>query len=137
MKQRIRLVTDFFKHTEYLEDIWLFLQCGKSYRKLSGEAPLGEVVPNNGIIHLVEDVFFSESDMMPVYCNGEEVDRVGWNKQHAGLTTLRDTVLSQKLRVQNQLGFPVSCVTVKQDGEELPDTKILCASTKTRIEVTH
>ena len=94
MKERIRLVTDVFNDTKYLEDVWLFLQSGRSYRKLNGEAPLGEVVPNNGILHLVEDVFFSESDMKPVYCEGEEIDRVGWNKQLVGEHYIRDTVLS-------------------------------------------
>ena len=139
MKQRIRLVTDLFKDTEYLEDIWLFLQCDKNYRKLNGEAPLGEVVPNNGIIHFVEDVFFSESDMMTVYCEGKEVDRVGWNKRHLKEYNIweRDTVLSLKLRIQNQLGFPVSCITVEQGGEQLADTERLDLITNTRIEVSY
>ena len=126
MKKRIRLVDRFFsaEDKDLLDDIWLFVQRGESFQRIDddyGEAPIGSVLSDNDVIYLVEDRFFSDDaiDMysFPVYYKDKRVGRVWWRitKEKRNDYTLyqSDTVLSLKLRIQELLGFPVSCVDVK------------------------
>ena len=101
-----------------LMDIILFVQRGERYQKLDNEARIGAVLSNNDVVHFIEDRFFEEKHMIPVYYNEEEIDRVGWSSrffyQVGDLRYHSDTALSLKLRVQEELGFPVTCLDVKE-----------------------
>ena len=132
MKQYIRSVKYFFHFNPYIKiyndptlvaDIVLFVQRGEYYSKLEGETPIGTVLSNNDVVHFIEDRFFSEDQMIPVYHGCEEIGRVGWSTQYYSREPhaydVCDSVLNAKLRVQDQLGFSVSCVDVKQDGGSL------------------
>ena len=130
MKQYIRSVKYFFHFNPSIKiyndptlvaDIVLFLQRGESYSKLDGETPIGTVLTNNDVVHFIEDRFFGPNQMLPVYHRCEEIGRVGWRTRcySSGTCHVCDSVLSVKLRVQDQLGFSVSCVDVKQDGGSL------------------
>ena len=80
MKERIRLVARFFtdKDRDLIDDVWLFVKRGYSYQRLDEESLVGTVLSDNDIIYSVEDRFFDEDDMFPVYYKHKEV-RVGWN----------------------------------------------------------
>ena len=102
-----------------------FLQTGSRYRKLQGEERIGTILEDNGVIYCIEDLISYHARMVPVYhadpskiefrrqrqrgaryeAKKVEIGQVGWNYD--------ETVLTLKLRVQHQLGFPVSCVDVK------------------------
>ena len=112
MKQRIHRNSHFFLNPVEVEDVWLFVQRGKSYQKLDDEAPIGEELSNNDIVHIVADRFFEQRDLIPVLYKCEEVDRIGWERRYKVHKYESETVLSVKLRVQEQLGFPVSTVNV-------------------------
>ena len=78
----------------------LFLQTGNGYRKLEGEAPIRSVLLDNDIVHLIEDRFYRQGDVIPVYFgrpHGQNIGRVA--------CVQGDTILSIKLRVQGQMGF--------------------------------
>ena len=119
MKQTIRSVDYFFRvwpeddprnDPRFQMDILLFVQQGTSYRKLKGETPIGAILSDNDVVYLMEDKFFEQytskisSGMIPVYYNGKEIDRV---------VCSGETVLCTKLRIQEELGFPFSCLDVK------------------------
>ena len=116
LKQEIQSVDSFFG--EYYPDqrkgVWLFVERGKSYKKLPDAAPIGSVLCNNDVVHFIEDRFFREGMLIPVYYNGEKMDRVGRTSDYGD--SKGDTVLSVKLRLQEQLGFPVASADVK-DGQ--------------------
>ena len=113
LKQEIQSVDSFFG--EYYQDqrkgIWLFVQRGDSYKKLPDMAQIGSVLSNNDVVYFIEDRFFNESHTIPVYYNGEEMDRVGWTAEYGD--GKGDMVLSVKLRLQEQLGFHVASADVK------------------------
>ena len=119
MKQRIRLVDRFFsaEDRDLLDDVWLFVKRGDSYQRLDEETVIGSVLSDNDVIYLVEDRFFHDGDMFPVYYKDEEIGRVGWIITSTDFIRHRryysDTALSLKLRIQELLGFPVSSVDVK------------------------
>ena len=127
MKQAIKSVNYFFRidpddapHDDptLTSDITLFLQCDDdSYRKLEDEVPVGEQLSDNDIVHFIEERFFNKEEMMSVFYKDEEIGDVGWSIQYERENM--ETVLSMKLRVQDQLGFPVTCVDVKQQGKSL------------------
>ena len=105
MKQKNRLKYDC--DISYFS--WAFLQQGERYRKLDDEAGIDDVLCDNDVVHFVEDELFPDSQKILIYYNSQEVGRVGWRKE--------DTALTVKLRVQQQLGFPVACVDLKEDRE--------------------
>ena len=135
LKKTIKSVDHFFiidpKDKETYNDPWLlmdiilFVQRGESYQKLDDEVQLGSVLSNNDVVHFIEDRFFEQRYMLPVYYNDEEIDRVGWSNRTIGprdeYRCYSDTVLSLKLRVQEELGFPVSCLSVKDGTRGLSD----------------
>ena len=88
-------------------DVMLFHQTENGYRKLEGEAPIGSVLSNNDVVHFIEDRFFREDDVISVHlrAHGQTIGRVG--------RVPGDIILSIKLRVQGQMGYPVSRVDVK------------------------
>ena len=154
MKQRIRLVDRFFsaEDKDLLDDIWLFVQCRESFQRIDDdddEAPIGSVLSNNDVIYLVEDRFLSVDtiDMFPVYHKGEKIGRVWWKitteegrVMYPSTLYRSDTVFSLKLRIQELLGFPVSCVNVKVRGQTVENYETLhhyCINlaTELRIEV--
>ena len=77
MKQRIRPVNRFFtgKDRDLLQDVWLFVKHGKSYQRLDEDSLVGAVLSDNDVIYLVEDRFFHDSDVFPVYYKGQG----GWS----------------------------------------------------------
>ena len=134
MKQRIRLVdrlfTDKDKDKDLLDDIWLFVQrgdddeeeddAGESYRKLDDETPVGSVLFDNDVIYIVEDRFFAEKDLFPIFIKGEEVGRVGWKIMYS-------EALGLKLRIQQLFGFPVSRIDVKLKGKSMQNNHRIVA----------
>ena len=125
MKQRIRR---FLGDDKDVDDIWLFKQINKTYQRIDDDdddddPAIGSVMSDNDVIYLVEDKFLHESEMFPVYYKGKKVGRIWWKitTETVGRHTLflSDTVLSLKLRIQEQLGFPVSSVDVKVFGNPL------------------
>ena len=146
MKQRIRR---FLGDDKDLDDIWLFKQINKSYRRLDDdddgdEPPIGSVLSDTDVIYLVEDRFISVDtiDMFPVYHKGEEVGRVWWkittDEVYSNVHYNSDTVLNLKLRIQELLGFPVSRVDVKVRGQSMENNQLLYhvnLATEFRIEV--
>ena len=146
MKQRIRLVDRFFtdRYKDLLEDVWLFIQQGELYQRLDEESALDAVLSDNDVIHLVENRFFSLDDLRTVYHKGQEVGRVGWiirteydsNKCYY----YSDTALSLKLRIQEQLGFPVNYIDINVRGKLMKNDEMLNdynvdLKTEFRIEV--
>ena len=87
------------------KDIILFLQTGSGYRKFDGDAPIGEVLSNCHIVYYIEYRFVDPPWVLRVYYEDLEIGRVGCDQG--------DTALSVKLRVQEQMGFPVCCVDVQ------------------------
>ena len=71
--------------------------------------PIGSVLCNNDIVYFIEDRFFNKSLLIPVYYNNKEIGRVGWSADGKRC----DTVLSVKLRLQEQMGFPVTSADIK------------------------
>ena len=113
MKQTIRSISSFFVTTEYLTDIWLFVKNGEDYHKLEEDVPIGTILHHRDIVHIVEDRFYTDSQLVPVLSGGildSDCGEVGYN--------IQDTVWSLKLRVQEYLGYPVSSLDVKafQEG---------------------
>ena len=111
MKQTILSTDTFFSADEernLVKDIWLFVNQGDSYRELDDEATIGEIISNDDTVYFIEDRFFPETAMILVNLLpiGKEIGSVG--------CSIEDTVLSVKLRVQAQFGFPVSHVYVVQ-----------------------
>ena len=145
MKKAIRSVNHFFtidpsyatsKDPTFLTDILLFREHGESYRKMDDdEMPIGAKLSNNDVVHFIEERFFSRWEMIMVYYLGEEIGSVGWSRQNEPRSCENETVLSVKLRVQDQLGFPVSCVDVKYDGTSMENDKNIKFTDKIRIEV--
>ena len=140
MKQRIRLVNRFFtgKDRDLLQDVWLFVKHGKSYQRLDEEAIIGAVLSDNDVIYLVEDRFFDEDDMFPVYCNGQEIGRIGWTitSEHQGNRYYKyqsDMALTLKLRTQELLGFPVTSIDVKFGGKSIQNVEVLNHTDVNRI----
>ena len=105
MKKTILSIGSFFTNTQFLTNIWLFVKHGECYHKLESEATIGTKLSNNDIVHCIEDIFFSESQLVSVLFDNKEVWQVG--------LSVRDMVLGLELRVQEHLGFPVSCLNVK------------------------
>ena len=147
MKQRIRLVQRFFtdKDRDLLQDVWLFVERGDSYQRLDEEAIIGSVLSDCDVIFLVEDRFFDEYDMFPVYYKDEEIGRVGWiiTSEYLGNRYYQyhsDTALTLKLRTQELLGFPVTSIDVKFGDKSLQNVeklnhKDVNKKTEIRIEV--
>ena len=77
MKRGIQSVNSFWSehYPDMQEGIWLFVERGESYKKLPDAAPIGSVLSNNDVVHFIEDRFYGQQ--IPVYYNGEEMDRVG------------------------------------------------------------
>ena len=119
-------------------EISLFLERGLNYRKLDDEAPIGDVLPKNDTcyrklnddgpigdllsdydtVHFIEDKFFDAGWTIPVLFNDTEIGRVGTNQ--------RDTVLSVKLRVQEQMGFPVASVNFSEPEDKIIQYSVSC-----------
>ena len=99
-------------------EISLFRECGSNYRKLDGDGPIGDVLSDYDTVHFIEDKFFDEGWTIPVLFNDTEIGRVGTNQ--------RDTVLSVKLRVQEQMGFPVASVTFSDPEDKIIQYSASC-----------
>ena len=117
MNQLILSKWDFSYLTKGLVSIWAFVEKGQHYRKLDDDVTIGATLSDNDVIYFVEDRIFTESQMMRVYYEGEEIGRVGCVDE--------DRVLSLKLRVQELMGFPVKSVDYKQDGVSLANDKVI------------
>ena len=130
MKQTILSADSIFgsDHKNLVTDVWLFLECGDSYRELDDEATIGAVLSDNDIVYFIEDRFFPEAAMIPLRL-GEKIASVGYG--------VDDTVLSVKLRTQAQFGFPVSCMRVSLNvlGINLKNDRTIKKDTKYRISV--
>ena len=143
MKQRIRLVDKFFlaEEKDLLDDVWLFIQYNESFQRLdedNAEQPVGSILSDNDVIYLVEDRFFPESDMYPVYYKGEEIGRVGWIMGFESVGYYRhysDTALSLKLRIQEQLGFPVHSVNVRFRGDSMQNDETVNHGSRHQIAI--
>ena len=122
-----------------LRDIILFVERGQRYQKLNVETPLGSVLSNNDVVHFIEDRLFEENAMIPVYYNEEKIDRVGWSTRLSGPLSdsdrHSDTVLSLKLRVQEELGFPVSSLTVYRSIGKHCQTRVTIYYPPSKIRV--
>ena len=112
LKQTVKTKCKFFDNSEFLVNIWAFLQKGESYRKLQDDVTIGSILSDYDVIHFVEDRMFKEDQMIPVYYEGKEIGRVGGVQG--------DSLVSLRLRVQEQMGFPVGCVHYKQYGKTRP-----------------
>ena len=146
MEQRVRR---FLGDDKDLDDVWLFKQIKKFYQRLDDdeeEALVREILSDDDVIYLVEDRFFNDDaiDVFPVYYKGEEVARVGWKitteRVGGNIRHQSDTALSLKLRIQEQLGFPISSIHVKLFGASLGNGEMIRRyvnnfSTDIRIEV--
>ena len=110
MKQRIHRNSHFFLNPVQVEDVWLFVEHGDNYyRKLDDEAPISAELSNNDIVHIVSDRFFEQRDMVAIYFENK-FDEVGFERKHAMGKHQSETLLSLKLRVQEQFGFPVRSI---------------------------
>ena len=87
------------------QDTILFLQTGSGYRKFDCDEPIGEILSNYLVVYYIEDLFFDPPWAVRVDYEDLEIWRVG--------CVHGDTVLSVKLLVQEQMGFPVCCVDVQ------------------------
>ena len=143
MKQRIRR---FLGDDKDLDDIWLFIQIKKSYQRLDDDedSQIGSILVDNDVIFLVEDRFFEESDVFPVYYKRKEIGRIGWKittaRADGKISNLSDTALSLKLRIQELLGFPVSSIDVNflaasMGNDEMIQQYVRDFSANIRIEV--
>ena len=103
------------------------MQSDESYRELDDEVPIGSKLSNDSAVYFIQDRFFPEAAMIPVKHNREKIGSVG--------CSVEDTVLSVKLRVQAQFGFPVSCVDVRRNGFLCFDDETLENDNKYRIDV--
>ena len=111
-----------------------FFQTRSRYRKLQGEEQIGTILEDNETIYCIEDLLSRPNHMVSVYYNHPEADpsktefrRARWSvegyeaadlkKVQIGLVgwNCEETLLTLKLRVQHQLGSPVSCVDVKMN----------------------
>ena len=80
----------------------------------------------------IEDRFFAEAAVVTVYYD----DCTPPQKIGPVAYSVDDTVLSVKLRVQAQFGFPVPCMRVcSQVGFNLDNDKTIQKDTKYRISV--
>ena len=79
--------------------------------KLDDNTKIDAVLRDNDVVHFVTDGFYHKSEKILIYYKNREIGRVGWREG--------DTALTVKLRVQQQLGFPVACVDLKEDGKSL------------------
>lgn len=125
-----------FNDTTLLTDILLFLKDGDSYIKLDdGEAPIGAKLSDNNVVHFIEERFFSPWQMITVYNQDDEIGSVGWSMQNRPQSCKNEMALSLKLRVQDQLGFPVSCVDVMYNGRSMGNDEWIQDVNGIRIEV--
>ena len=99
-------------------EISLFLERGPNYRKLDGDGPIGDVLSDYDIVHFIEDKFFDENWTIPVLFNDTEIGRVSTNQ--------RDTVLSVKLRVHEQMGFPVASLNFSEPEDKIIQYSASC-----------
>ena len=90
------------------------------------EMPLGSVLSDDDVIYLVEERFFDEEDMFPVYYKSQEFGRVGWKiRVDIWDNNCSDNARSLKLRIQEELGFPVSFINVKFRGNSIQNIEKL------------
>ena len=130
MKQTILSTDSLFSADEdknLLKDIWLFVERGDSYRELDDEAKIGAILSDEDAVYFIEDRFFPEAAMISVNRYGEKIGSVG--------CSVDDTVLSVKLRVQAQFGFPMSRVRVSSQGFNLKNDRTILNGIKYRISV--
>ena len=99
----------------FTEKNWAFLRRGERYSKLNDNSTIENVLADNDVVYFVKDDFFRHTHKIPVYYKNKEIGGVGWSNG--------DTALTMKLRVQQQLGFPVASVDVKEDGTSLANDK--------------
>ena len=102
---------DFFKNISRQVSVWVFLQKGKTYKKLQDKATVGSVLTDNDVVHLVDDRYYPDDQMIPVFYGGKRIGRVGYSHN--------ETVLTVKLRLQEQMGFPVAGLDFKSDGKSV------------------
>ena len=98
-----------FKLSLRTDKNWAFPRQGERYKKLDDNVKIDYVLSDNDVVHFVTDGFYHESEKILIYYKNREIGRVGWREG--------DTALTVKLRVQQQLGFPVACVDLKEDGK--------------------
>ena len=99
-------------------EISLFLERGPNYRKLDGDGSIGDLLSDYDTVHFIEDKFFDAGWTIPVVFNDTEIGRVGTNQ--------RDTVLSVKLRIQEQMGFPVTSVNFSDAEDKIIQYSASC-----------
>ena len=135
MKQTILSTDTFFSADEdrnLVKDVWLYMQCGASYTELDDEMPIGSKLSDDSVVYLIEDRFFPEVAVVTVYYD----DYVPPRKIGPVAYSDDDTVLSVKLCVQAQFGFPVSCVRVSSNEcFNLDNDKTIHKDLKYRISV--
>ena len=128
MKQTILSTDSLFNADEdrnLVKDIWLFMQCDDgNYRELDDEVPIGSKLSDDSVVHFIEDRFFPDATIVHY---GQRIGSVGYG--------VEDTVLSVKLRVQAQFGFPMSLVHVRQNYSSCRDDATIQNDTKYRIVV--
>ena len=114
LKEKILFTNGLFDPgTKFRMGIIFFRDTGSGYRKLQGEAPIGDTLSDNDVIYCTEDIFFSQGEMIPVYSNdGQGETGRGWCEIGRVGCGYNDSVMSLKLRVQHQLGIPVLCLDV-------------------------
>ena len=135
MKQTILSTHTFFSPDEdrnLVKDVWLYMQCGASYTELDDEVPIGSNLSNDSVVHFIEDRFFPDATIVTVHYD----DYVPPQKIGPVAYSVDDTVLSVKLSVQAQFGFPVSCMRVSSnEGFNLDNDKTIQKDIKYRINV--
>ena len=85
-------------------------------RSCRGEEPVGAVLSNGDYVYFIDDSIFNEQQVVAVCYGRGFVGAIGFSV---------GTVLSAKLHVQSQFGFPVSCMDVKKtDGASWGDHEL-------------
>ena len=103
MKQIVRSLANSDIH-----DISLFIERENGYKKLDelSDVGIGELLLDDDTVYFIEDKFFSHDCLIKVkYSNNATQRLIGMVGSEQG-----ETVLTLKLRTQEQFGFPVSSV---------------------------
>ena len=96
---------------EGVRDISMFVNCGNDrYNRLESDTvPVCQLLPEDKTVYFIE-YWFSLKWFWPVHYQGKEVGQIFcyWGNEER-----YETVLSVKLRIQEEMGIPVNCINVK------------------------
>ena len=85
MKQMILSTDSLFSADEdrsLVKDVWLFVKRGHSYRELDDEVTIGAILSDDDAVYFIEDRFFPEAAMVPLWpYRGEVIGSVGCSVQ--------------------------------------------------------